>query len=163
MNQSLKNASGKHFTKGLFMEMATTEGTAVYTLKDHDHGKYLSLYLLYLDVYDPTEYRFARQHLDGWRHWQVLQECTWLKPYIERWRAELAVKIQSEAITTIRGIASGSGRDALSACKTLLEMTSSKKARVGRPNKETHPEPAIEALEARLVAEDLNRLQKDLN
>jgi hypothetical protein len=157
-----RNASGKHFTKALFFEMATTEGTAVYTLKDHDHGAFRSLYLLYLDVSDPTEYRFARQHLDGWRHWQVLQECTWLKPYIERWRAELAVKIQSESIQKIREIASATGRDALSACKTLLEL-SNKRARVGRPNKETHPEPAIEALEARLVAEDLNRLQKDLN
>lgn len=160
---NLKNSSGKHFTKGLFYETATTPGTAVYTLKDHDHGAYLSLYLLYMDVGDPTEYRFARQHLDGWKHWEILQECSWLKGYISRWRSELSVRIQSEAIVTIRGIASGSGRDALSACKTLLEMTSSKKARVGRPNKETSVEPAIEALEARMVAEDLNRLQKDLN
>lgn len=162
MNQN-RNSSGKHYTKALFLEMATTEGTAVYTLKDYDHGAFRSLYLLYLDVSDPTEYRFARQYLDGWKHWEILQECQWLKPYIARWRSELAIKIQSEAIVTIRGIASGSGRDALSACKTLLEMTSSKKARVGRPNKETHVDPAIEALEARMVAEDLNRISKELN
>jgi len=161
MNQN-RNASGKHYTKALFLEMATTEGTAVYTLKDHDHGAFRSLYLLYLDVSDPTEYRFARQHLDGWRHWQVLQECTWLKPYIERWRAELAVKIQSESIQKIREIASATGRDALSACKTLLEMTT-KKIRVGRPNKEEKIDPSEEALQSRMVAEDLNRIQRELN
>lgn len=159
---NLKNSSGKHYTKALFLEMATTEGTAVYTLKDYDHGQYRSLYLIYLDICDPTEYRFARLALDGWKHWEILQECQWLKPYISRWRSELAIKIQSEAISKIREIAGATGRDALSACKTLLEL-SKNKTRVGRPNKEEKIDPAEEALQSRLVAEDLSRIQSTFN
>lgn len=98
MSKVFKNGSGQLITKNLFLENAYADKSqAIYTLKDEDHtlnGKdYPSLYLLYMNLEDQTEYEFANTYLYSWEHWKILQNCTWFIPYITRWREELSLKI----------------------------------------------------------------------
>jgi hypothetical protein len=112
----------------------------VYTLKNEDHEGYPSLYRLYMETADPTEYRFACEHLDGWEHWETLSECAWFKPYITAWRRELDVRIKSLSLSRILQTASGGGRDAFQAGKYLLEggwQGRDDRKRAGRPTKDS--------------------------
>ena len=99
--EQMLDVMGRPLTQGLFLEIGYGE-SAVYTLKEVDHfyeGKYYpSLKRLFLLSNDPTEYRFATEYLLGWKHWMRLCENKVLKAHIDEWRAELEIKIRSEAI-----------------------------------------------------------------
>lgn len=167
-----KNGSGRTYLLGLFYETTDADhATAVYTLKDDIHRvgdtTYPSLYRLYMETGDPTEYNFASQYLANWAHWEELCQCTWFQPYVERWRRELEVSIRSTALLNIRTISNDPKSQAnFQANKYLLEAgwkpTGERKA--GRPTKaaiqkETHRL----ASEAQQIAEDFERLQPSLN
>lgn len=96
----LLDAQGRPLTQGLFLEIGYTEHS-VYTLKEDDHeyeGKlYPSLKKLYIELADPTEYRFATTYLLGWKHWLRLCENKILRKHIDDWRAELEAKLRYEA------------------------------------------------------------------
>lgn len=144
-----------------------------YTLKDWDHTiddvTYPSLYRLYLEMEDLTEYNFAHTHLDGWEHWEMLCRCTWFIPFVERWRKELTLKIQARALTRLKAEASSSSKNAFLANKYLVDKgwvdkTESKSSR-GRPSKDDIKKAAdsIAASNSRLD-EDYSRLnQKEIN
>jgi hypothetical protein len=96
------NVMGNRLLKGLFFEETSSDKTGVlYTLKNRDHLGYPSLYRLYMETNDPTEYTFATQYLDGWEHWERLCECSWFKPYVEVWRRELEVRFRATALRNI--------------------------------------------------------------
>lgn len=102
-----KNAMGKLYTKALFFEEAidSERAAVLYTLKDYDHQGFRSLYRLYMETADLTEYKFALAYLDGWEHWQQLCACSWFKPFVTRWRQELEIKYRSEALANIIEVA----------------------------------------------------------
>lgn len=100
-----KNSVGRYYLRGLFYEESTDKGSVLYTLKRDDHLSYPSLYRLYVETADPTEYEFAIQHLDGWAHWQELVHSEWFQPYLQEWRQELDVKIRSRALASIIDVA----------------------------------------------------------
>lgn len=164
MDNPFRNEKNGRYTKGLFFEMTLpeTRGSAIYTLKDWDHevdGKvYKSLYRLYMEVNDPTEYKFAVAHLDGWEHWEILTNCSWFKPYVERWRRELELRMKSEALARIMRESKTSGKESFQASKYLLEKgwepkdTASKR---GRPSKDEINR------EARSIVEERNRIEAD--
>ena len=95
--------------------------------------------------------------MDGWEHWQMLTECTWFKPYIARWRQELELKVKARALAAIREAALGTGRNAYSANKILLEGGWKPKSQStrGRPSKEEIDKQAI------LEVEQRQKIQKD--
>lgn len=145
-----KNSVGAKLLRGLFYETQLADkSSVVYTLKDQDHEGYPSLYRLYMETGDPTEWKFATAHLDGWEHWERLCECPWFKPYVERWRRELHLRIASNALARIMAESKTNSRDSFTANKYLLERgwepKDSKKA--GRPSKD-----AIKAEATRLAA-----------
>jgi hypothetical protein len=110
------------FTRHLFFEETLADKThVVYTLKDVDHQGYPSLYRLYMETDDPTEYLFATTHLDGWEHWQMLCECAWFKPYIARWRQELDLRTRAKYLKGVKLAAANGGKDSLAAMKYLIE------------------------------------------
>lgn len=152
-----KNSSNTRYLKGLFYEQVNEDKTTVsYTLKDEDHKGFPSLYRLYMEVGDPTEYNFAVQYLDGWSHWEALTACTWFKPYVERWRRELEVKMASEALAAVR-LAAKEGKDTFAANKYLLDKGWKEKPGKGRPNKQAIKDAADE------IAKNENRVQKDFD
>jgi hypothetical protein len=154
---------GRRYLKGLFYEMVLADKSTVsYTLKEHDHEGYKSLYRLYMAERDPTEHRFATKYLEGWSHWLELCECTWFKPYIDAWRLELGIMIQSEALVNIFEEAiAPMGKNVFAANKYLIEKgwipkdTNTK----GRPSKEMVKSEAIRiAKEEDRVTADFERL-----
>lgn len=156
--------NNKRLLKGLFFETTMADKTGVkYTLKEEDHLGYPSLSCLYLEMEDPTEYNFATTYLESWSHWEQLLECTWFKPFIEKWRRELDVKLKSKALAVIRDEATGSGRNSFVANKYLLERGWEPKeapsVRRGRPSKEEIKKAADKLLEDHsLLQDDFNRL-----
>lgn len=145
-------------------EVAGEEKLCIYTLKDQDHNGLPSLYRLYMACEDPTEWDFANLYLDGWDHWEKLCECSWFKPYIERWRKEKAIKDRSSALKKVRKVASTEEhRSYYEANKYLLEAkweTKEAKSQRGRPTKAEIKKAAVEeALGQQMVSEDLERLK----
>lgn len=155
---SFKNINGVFLLNELFYERATNKSNVVYTLKDEDHLGYPSLFRLYMEADDPTEYAFATAHLGSWSHWLQLRECSWFKPLLERWREELHLRAKAIALAKIKKTAAGDTRDALNAQKYLIEKGYEKTPATprGRPSKDQ-----ING-EAKLIAEDRQRVENDL-
>lgn len=140
MKTEFYNVSGRALTKALFYEMCTTDPkTIMYTLKDHPHEGFPSLYQLYMDCEDPTEFDFASQHLAGWAHWQMLCNSNWFKEYLDRWRWELDLKIKSKALRRLTEEAK-EGKNVFQANKFLIESgwlpKKDSSNPVGRPTQE---------------------------
>lgn len=148
-------------TKGLFFETTLADkSSCLYSLKDRDHPEgYPSLYRLYMETNDPTEYRFATTYLDGWEHWEYLCRLNWFKEYVDRWRKELDLRMKSQALAKIMTEAKTGSKESFSANKYLLEKGWEPKdgSKRGRPSKE----------EIKRNAEDLfntnNRLSSDFD
>ena len=158
---SFTNLSGRPLTKGLFFETTGEDKYGVmYTLKDKDHESkgviYPSLYRLYIECSDPTEYEFANQHLDGWSHWQMISNSSWFKEHVDRWRWELELKLKAAAIRRIAEEAQGNGRAKFAANKFLVDGGWTSKADsknpVGRPTQER----------IKQEAERLNQIEQEI-
>lgn len=167
MSNKFKNASGARYLRGLFFETTLEDkSSVVYTLKNFDHLGYQSLYRLYMETGDPTEYKFATQYLDGWDHWEALCGCSWFKPYVEAWRRELEVKVRSAALAQIEQVSHLDGDTktkalAFTANKYLLDGGWKPKGegKVGRPTKEAIKKEAFRITqEAQDINEDYNRI-----
>ena len=150
--------------KGLFFEQTLADKTScVYTLKDIDHEGLPSLYRLYMETDDPTEWDFANKHLDGWEHWEMLTACAWFKPYVERWRKELELRMKSKALARIKAEAKLTTKESFQANKYLLEKgwepkDGQAKGR-GRPTKDDIKKAASEAAsQEKRLSEDMERM-----
>lgn len=154
-----RNATNTRILKGLFFETTPSDkSSVVYTLKDQDHLGYPSLFCLYMEAEDQTEYEFAETYLDGYEHWEMLCDCSWFKPYVQRWRKELELKLKARYLAQIKAAAEGDSPQALANAKYLLEKgwekpVTSGKGR-GRPSK---TEVAAEAERIALTQERINR------
>lgn len=134
--------SSKYLLQSLFIE--THRGGIApprYTLKQRDHKGYPSLYRLFMEMEDATEYDFATSYLDGYDHWLTLCECTWFKPLVSKWRQHLEMKIKAKALFRLKEMAELEGKEKLPANKALLEYEKYlsrplPKNKVGRPSKE---------------------------
>lgn len=156
----LKNATGGRLTKALFFETTLSDKSSVlFTLKDEDHLGFPSLYRLYMEEEDLTEYNFATKYFSGWEHWKMLCECDWFKPYVERWREEVYLKIAARALIQIKGLAKTGGRDAFQAQRYLIDkgwLPKEDKNKRGRPSNEEIDKAAKE------IASDINKVDADL-
>lgn len=159
-----KNSIGAYLLGALFFEQALDKSQVVYTLKDRDHLGYPSLYRLYMEADDPTEYHFALAHLDGWAHWERLVECEWFKPYLERWRRELEVRAKAQSLLAIRAIAKNpDNKEAYQANKFLIGngWKDIEKRKAGQPSKaEIQSEANRLAIIAQTLDEDAERIGK---
>jgi hypothetical protein len=169
MAAKFKNEQNQYYYRGLFFETTLADkSTVVYTLKNEDHEGYPSLYRLYMETDDPTEYQFAIQHLGGWEHWQKLCKCSWFKEYIQSWRAELEVRTRSKALLALRDIAKDSTHKASAAVNRYLvdngwKAVEEKKGR-GRPSKdEVKKEADRIARESRDTEDEFQRISGSMN
>lgn len=149
---------GRSLTKGLFYETTGIDkSSVVFTLKDEPHLGYPSLRQLYLACDDPTEFKFAVSHLDGWDHWQELVSSSWFKPYLSKWRAELELRIKSAALSRIMIEAKTSSKNSFMANRYLVERAweARGESKAGRPTKAAIREAAHEQ------ASDMSRIERD--
>ncbi len=147
---------GRWLTKSLFIEQDHNAdlGQALFTLADEDRQGVPSMYRLYMEMRDPSEYYFSKKYLGGWDHWERLSKSPWFKPYIESWRKELEALIRAEALNEIIRIAKDpSHKSSYEANKILLRDKSQPKR--GRPSKDEVTK------EATRIASEEDRVQKD--
>lgn len=162
MSKFKDDNSGNFYTQGLFLELSYNDPKhAIYTLKDEDHEfndkSYLSIKKLYVATGDPTEYKFATEHLGGWNHWKrLLAKTTLLHPYIEEWREELEVKMRSQGVARMVS----SAYESPTAAKWLAEKGWVEKRTAGRPSKaEVEGEKKQQASVKSVIQSDLDRLK----
>lgn len=126
--EQLKGPNGKIRTQSLFYELSYNDPSdAIFTLKEQDveaHGKHFtSLHQLYVGMVpsDPTEYSFAMTVFGSWDVWSAICKSPLIKPYVNKWRKEVEVKVKSQAIQAIAEEMKSGGRSSFSAAKLLLE------------------------------------------
>ena len=160
--------TGNYITQSLFLELSYTDTSlCLYTLKENDwehNGKlYPSIKRLYLEIADPTEYRFAKVCFEGWNPWKRMFEKTnLLKPYIEDWRSELEVKLRSEGVHGMIGSALDGNPKAAQWLADKGFVEGGKKA--GRPSRASKQNEAMfKDKVQQQYSTDLDRLRDKLN
>ncbi len=143
-----KNPVGIRYTKELFFEMTLADKTNVlYTLKEDDHMGYPSIFRLYLEEEDPTEYTFATKYFEGVDHWEKLCTSNWFTPYLVKMRHALELKLKSHAFASIkRDALDPESKSSSSSAKFILERgyeaVNPDKRKAGRPSKREIAEAA---------------------
>jgi hypothetical protein len=160
--EDLKDSQGRYRTQSLFYESRHDSYPAYFTMKkgdiERDGVSYISFYRKYMEIADPTEYAVAQQMLGSWDHWQLLSNVKWFKEPLEKWRAELAVKLESERF---HEMVDHIDRDrtspqAIQATKWLAEKYGKKPdPKRGRPSK------AEKAVHLQRLREDSEEQQED--
>jgi hypothetical protein len=125
------DGSGKRVILQLFKEFARPDVKfkPMYTLQEWKE--------VFLDCRDPSEYQPAQLLLGDWEHWQEVRNHILIKPHVDKWQAELEVKLRSEAIQQMKSHAKQPGGTA--AAKWLADKGYAEegvKKAVGRPKKE---------------------------
>lgn len=140
--ESFKDAQGRFRTQSLFCEHPHESYPAKFTLKKYDHEKdgktYISLYLKYMEIADPTEYQVAIRLFGSWDHWQALTRSKWFGEHLTGWREELKIRLESDRYYEMQGVATNDKGSAQSvqATKWLAERYGDKEtAKRGRPSK----------------------------
>ena len=97
------DGSSKRVVLGLFKEFARCDVKfkPVFTLQEVKE--------LFLDCRDPSEYSVAMELLGDWEHWLEVRNHVLIKPHVDKWQAELAVKLRSEAIMQMKQHAKKTG------------------------------------------------------
>lgn len=106
--------------------------------RPNDSNLLKSIYQLYLEYDDPSEYSFATGTFgpDGWSHWLKIRKCSFFKEVYDKMKAALRAKLESEALQSVRQVArTTTGTQALQAAKWLHDSVQPKSTK-GRPSKE---------------------------
>lgn len=141
MNPPYKNSTNSWLTQALFWEKMILRPSSerhhpvVFSLYDDKSGL-VNARRTFVDLGDPTGYKWAMQYLGDYEHWKALCKCKWFQEALEVWMHELRMKIQSEALDVIRETAKGESNpaQALAAAKYLAGFEWDKASR-GRPSK----------------------------
>lgn len=162
MKEHFYNQSGRALTKALFLETSLDRAQVMYTLRDHPHEGYPSLYEAYMKLEDPTEFEFAQKHLAGWAHWQMLANSAFFKEYIQRWRWELDLQIKAKALRRLTE-ESKKGRNVFAINRFLIQSgwlsEREPKNTVGRPTMDRIKAEAAKLMELdQEILEDHKRL-----
>ena len=138
-----KDSTGRLRTRSLFIEHLHPSYPAFFTLDKVDKGKYVSLYRKYMEIADPTEYRFAVACFGCWDNWKHLTNLAWFNyEYLQHWREELDARLRSDHFFKMQTIRENGGDSpsAVQATKWLAERYGKadkpKKSKRGRPSNE---------------------------
>lgn len=134
-----KASTGNWYTTALFSEtclhhthkMRTID--PVFSLYDDVPGL-INGQKTFVQLRDPTGYKWAMLYLGDFRHWERLYETDWFRAAVETWRHNLRLLLQSEALAKVQEIAAGDTSQALAAAKYLAEEGWNGSGR-GRPSK----------------------------
>lgn len=142
------NYTNRYLTDGLFFERpGSSMSNCVFTLEEQDdltNGLH-SLYKLFIDSDDLTEYKIATDVFGSTTHWDRLCQCKWFQPYLSKMREDLKRKLRSKAIAEIMDMVLSTSSDAvrLNALKYLskegidfFEDVPVSRIKRGRPTKE---------------------------
>lgn len=158
------NANNRFLLKPLFIEFAFTNqrDLVMWTLKEQPYKGYPSLYQIYMETGDLTEYRFVKKTFGSFAHWEELCAAPFFKEFIEAWRKELELKVRSDALQNIQRESKTSSKSAFQANKFLIDkgwITDAKERRLGRTSKDEIKRQAMELhLTDKDITADLKRI-----
>ena len=95
---------------GMFHERNSNETWTQFTLMpwdimnpDNPTHTIPSIHQLYVQTGDVSEYAFATEHFYNFAHWEFIKSRDWFVPHYNAMRLELEAKLESEAISAMRG------------------------------------------------------------
>ena len=91
-------------TKSLFADVIYQDSpyTPIYYLRQEtSDDQYIALKEVYLQIADPTEYEFAKMCFHSYQQWETITALPWAANFVSQWRAELQLKLRSEAVKEI--------------------------------------------------------------
>ena len=133
-----RDTLGRYRTKSLFLERkGASKYPSYFTLADEDRDGHISVRRLYMQLADPTEFAVGNVLVGDYSHWQTLCELEWFKPYVEKWRMELRMRMDSESISALKDIRDDikSGSRVQAARLLLARPWEEKSPLRGRPSK----------------------------
>jgi hypothetical protein len=142
-NFPYKNDRGQWYSRALFWEtyvcLAEDSRPAnfkpVFSLSSDKEGL-INARKTFVEVGDPSGYRWAIKYLGDWEHFLHLAEKPFFKEQLTKWQAELRTKQTSEALERIAAIAESDDKQALVANKYLAERSWERTGSTrGRPSK----------------------------
>lgn len=163
-NSPFRNKMNVRLKKDLFFETTPDKTNVMYTLKEADHLGYVSIFRVYQELEDPTEYKIATEYFDGVEHWELLCKEKWFQPYLNKMRRSLELKIKARMFSVLAQDAQSSeSKTSTVSAKYLLEkgydQVSPDRRKAGRPSKQEIAEAAQDELELnQLFKEDYNRI-----
>lgn len=111
----------------------------------------------YLEMRDPTEYKTAMRLIGNWEHWHKMLKNPKFKAHVEKWREELKVLLEAEAIQSIREQAKAGNVNAAKFMAKHEYKDTAPKRGPGRPKVEADPEEEAEK-ESKEAAAIMERL-----
>lgn len=121
-------------------------------------------YQSFVEIGDPTGYKWAEKYLGSWEHYVQLLKCSWFKEVLDKALDKLEAQNLSQAIDEIKDIAANPGPQRLAATRYLAEKgwkKGSGKTTVGRgrPTKQDIDNNLKEAVDRAIDADaDLQRI-----
>jgi len=123
-----KSSMGTWYTVALFHERKSQTAPSskeampnpVFSLYDDIPGL-INCQQTFIDLRDPTGFKWAKKYLKDWRHWLVLTSLPWFQKALETWQTALTMELKSEAIQKIMEVSSGDSAQALPAAKYIAE------------------------------------------
>jgi hypothetical protein len=100
MKSKFRTERNQLITGGLFKEEATSMDNVLYSLAREDND-YPSLYLLYMNEADLTEFSFAKKYFESFQHWKKICSTNWMHVHIVEWREELELMIRAKALQSL--------------------------------------------------------------
>jgi hypothetical protein len=137
-----KSSIGTWYTDALFYERVRDKTAGerlfepVFTLID-DKPDYICFRKTFIELNDPTGYKWAQRYLGDYEHWNRLMKCVWFQGAYDKAMQELKIKLRAESLNRITEIRdSAADAQSLVAAKYLAGFEWEKSGR-GRPsNKE---------------------------
>lgn len=125
----------------------------IFTLHIERPG-YICIRNTFVELGDPTGYKWAIKYLGDYEHWKTLMKCKWFQEAYEVWINELETKVRSDALEIIQKIAQeGLPTQSLVAAKYLASFEW-KKGERGRPSKSELQGELKRAAQALTVEDD---------
>ncbi len=154
-----RNFQNVYYERDLFEELSSKPDIVLYTLKRED-TEYPSLYRLYMELEDFTEFEFAVKYFESFQHWKKISNSSWFAGYISEWREELELKIKARNLKSLIRKAEQDSNVA----KYLLGNKWVEQAQEKNPGINLRGRPSKEDIRAhlRLITMDHKEAEKDL-
>lgn len=138
MKPPYRSTNNIWYTRQLFFELSTllpddkVKIEPIFSLKGRPG--FVDARATFVELGDPTGYKWAMSYLKSWEHFEHLLGCIWFTKELESWIREIDIIHTSRAVQRIKEIADDGGTQSLAAAKYLAQKGWEKRA--GRPTKE---------------------------
>jgi hypothetical protein len=99
IKDTVVDAYGRRIVLSLFSEYSRGEYTPLWSLRKDWKA-------IYLEVADPTEYETAMCLIGDWEHYSLIRNHPKIKPVMDAWAEEVAVKLKSAAFRKLEKLSS---------------------------------------------------------